>query len=95
MNWLLAVLSETPTPIPLEAPDDTFNSPGLVGFLVTFAVAGLAVLLFFDMNRRVRRTRYREEIRQRLAEEQAAMDAGEQPGRPNRPEPPAPPQRNP
>lgn len=95
MNWLLALLSETPTPIPLEAPDDTFNSPGLVGFLVTFAVAGIAVLLFFDMNRRVRRTRYRQEIRQRLAEEQAAAGDGEAQGRPSRPEPPAPPKRNP
>lgn len=94
MNWLLAVLSETPTPIPLEAPDDTFNSPGLIGFLVTFAVAGIAVLLFFDMNRRVRRTRYREEIRQRLADEQAAIDSGDQIGRLNRPEPPAPPKRD-
>lgn len=95
MDWLLRVLAETPTPIPLETVDDTFNSPGLVGFLVTFAVAGLAVLLFFDMNRRVRRTRYRQEIRQRLADEQAAgmvngSDAG---GKPARPEPPAPPQR--
>lgn len=93
MNWLLALLSETPTPVPLETVDDTFNSPGLVGFLVTFAVAGLAVLLFFDMNRRVRRTRYRQEIRERLAAEQAVEGEGEQPGRPNRPEPPAPPQR--
>lgn len=94
MHWLLAVLSETPTPIPLEAPDETFNSPGLVGFLVTFAVAGIATLLFFDMNRRVRRTRYRQEIRQRLAEEQATANEGDQPGRPSRPEPPAPPRRD-
>lgn len=94
MNWLLAVLSETPTPIPIETVDDTFRSPGMVGFLVTFAVAGLAVFLFFDMNRRVRRTRYRQEIRERLAAEQAG-EGGEsdQGDRPVRPEPPAPPKR--
>jgi uncharacterized integral membrane protein len=95
MNWLLALLAENPTPIPLEAPDETFNSPGLVGFLVTFAVAGIAVLLFFDMNRRVRRTRYRQEIRQRLADEQGGDGVGDsKPMRPTRPEPPAPPSRS-
>ena len=94
MNWLLALLSETPTPVPLETVDDTFNSPGMVGFLVTFAVAGLAVLLFFDMNRRVRRTRYRQEIRERLAAEQASEGESDDGGhRPARPEPPAPPKR--
>jgi hypothetical protein len=32
------------------------------------------VLLVFDMNRRIRRTRYREEIREKLAQERAAAD---------------------
>jgi hypothetical protein len=77
MRWLLSVLTETQSPVPLETVDDTFNSPGLVGFVATFLMAGLSVLLIFDMNRRVRRTRYREEIRQKLAAEQSEDQATE------------------
>lgn len=82
----LALWSETPTPVA----DDTYNSPGTIGFIVTFAVAVLAVVLFFDMNRRVRKTRYRSEIRQRLAEEELGNI---EIAKPERPEPPARPQR--
>lgn len=40
MDFLLAILIEvTATPIPV--PDDTYNSPGLIGFIVTFSVAGI------------------------------------------------------
>lgn len=89
MNLLMLVLTEaatTPTPVP----DDTYNSPGTVGFLVTFAVAAMAVGLIFDMNRRVRRTRYRTEIRQKLAaEELANLEVS----KPERPEPPKKPNR--
>ena len=71
MDFLLAILIEvTATPIPV--PDDTYNSPGTIGFVVTFSVAGLAVALIFDMNRRVRNTRYRTEIRAKLAAEELA-----------------------
>lgn len=70
MRWLISVLSETQTPVPLETIDETFYSPGMIGFVATFLMAGLSVLLIFDMNRRVRRSRYREEIRQKLAAEQ-------------------------
>lgn len=90
MEFLLlaiSLLTETPTPVA----DDTYNSPGTIGFIVTFAVAVMAVLLFFDMNRRVRKTRYRSEIRQRLAEEELGnMEIG----KPERPAPPAKPQRS-
>jgi hypothetical protein len=62
MDFLLsALLAVTTSPTPV--PDDTYNSPGTIGFIATFGVALIAVGLFFDMNRRVRRTRYRSEIR--------------------------------
>jgi hypothetical protein len=53
--------------------DDTWYSPGVVGFLATFGVAAAAILIIFDMTRRVRRVRYRAEIVQKLdLEEQLA-----------------------
>ena len=56
-------------------PSQTWYSPGIVGFLLTFFVAGGAVLLIFDMVRRIRRVRYRAEIQEKLANEQAAAEA--------------------
>jgi hypothetical protein len=89
MDFLLtAILAATTTPTPI--PDDTYNSPGTIGFIATFGVALIAVGLFFDMNRRVRRTRYRAEIRQKLAaEELLNMEVA----KPERPAPPAKPNR--
>ncbi len=46
--------------------DDTWYSPGVVGFLATFGVAAAAIFIIFDMTRRVRRVRYRAEIVQKL-----------------------------
>ena len=59
------------TPSPTANPAETYSSPGTVGFLFTFAVAAIAVLLIMDMTRRMRRVRYREEIREKLAAEAA------------------------
>ncbi len=89
MDFLLSVLlaaTTTPTPVP----DDTYSSPGTIGFIATFGVALIAVGLFFDMNRRVRRSRYRTEIRQRLAEEELT---NLEVAKPERPAPPAKPNR--
>lgn len=89
MDFLLSVLlaaTTTPTPVP----DDTYNSPGTIGFIATFGVALISVGLFFDMNRRVRRSRYRTEIRQRLAEEELT---NLEIAKPERPAPPAKPNR--
>lgn len=77
MKTLALILATTPTPSPTEDPANTFYSPGTIGFLLTFFVAGSAVLLIFDMVRRVRRVRYRAEIQEKLAaEEQAKEQAG-------------------
>jgi hypothetical protein len=88
VNFLLSfgLLATMPTPVA----DDTYNSPGTIGFIITFAVAVGAVFLFFDMNRRIRNTKYRSEIREKLAQEDLASFRGE---KPNRPEPPTKPQR--
>ena len=68
----LHIRAASPTPSPSPAPD--FNpdtvTPGLVGFGITFLIAAAVVLLVLDMVRRIRRVRYREEIRQKLDEEQ-------------------------
>ena len=65
-----------PTQPPGFVGDENLVTPGVVGFIVTFAIAAATVLLIIDMTRRIRRTRYREEIREKLANEQqdAATD---------------------
>lgn len=57
-------------------PDFDPNSvtPTWVGFAVTFLVAVATVLLLMDMVRRVRRTRYRGEIQERLEAERQVAD---------------------
>jgi hypothetical protein len=49
------------------------SSPGTLGWVFTFAVAIAAGFLIFDMVKRIRRVRYRDEVRQELTEEQAAI----------------------
>ncbi len=73
---LAAVLASTPTPSPTSTvPDASQVTPGVVGFLATFAVAVVTVLLILDMVRRVRRLRYRE-----LQAEQDALREQERDG---------------
>ena len=68
----IAIWLETEAPSDVVI-DDTWYSPGVVGFLATFGVAGAAIFIIFDMTRRVRRVRYRAEIVQKLdIEEQSA-----------------------
>ena len=66
-NFLFWLATEAPSDVVI---DDTWYSPGVVGFLATFGVAGAAILIIFDMTRRVRRVRYRAEIVQKLDLEQ-------------------------
>lgn len=55
-------------------------TPTWLGFLITFLVAVAAVALMWDMVRRIRRTRYRGEVREELeAEARAAADADTDP----------------
>ena len=66
-NFLFWLASEAPSDVVI---DDTWYSPGVVGLLANFGVAGAAILIIFDMTRRVRRVRYRAEIVQKLDLEQ-------------------------
>lgn len=54
----------------LIAADDEFDpdtvTPGIWGFVVTFGLMVVVVLLILDMVRRIRRTNYRAEVRERL-----------------------------
>ena len=68
----IVILATTPTPQP------NFNensvTPTWVGFAATFGVAAIVVLLCIDMVRRVRRVRYRGEIREQLEAEREAAE---------------------
>lgn len=62
-NVAIWLATEAPSDIVI---DDTWYSPGVVGFLATFGVAGVAIFIVFDMTRRVRRVRYRAAIVEKL-----------------------------
>jgi hypothetical protein len=68
-EWAMAA---TPTPDPNFDPNAV--TPQWIGFLATFLVAVATVLLVVDMTRRIRRVRYREEIRTALEAERDAAD---------------------
>jgi hypothetical protein len=92
MNYL-SILSETGAPGEVII-DDTWYSPGVVGFVATFSMGAAAVLIVFDLVRRVRRVRYRAEIAEKLDIEQ--MEKGLQSDSPDlriKPERPAPPEK--
>jgi len=66
---IVAIADPTPTPAPGFTGDPNLISPGIAGFLVTAFVAVATVLLILDMTRRIRRVRYRAEVRERLESE--------------------------
>jgi len=68
----------TPSPMPTSSVSDDAVTPGVIGFLVTAAIVVVVVFLIIDMVRRMRRVRYREEARERIAaelEQQASASA--------------------
>jgi hypothetical protein len=54
--------------------DPNTVTPGPIGFVAIFLVAAATILLGFDMVRRIRRTTYRAEIKERLEAEIAAKE---------------------
>jgi hypothetical protein len=70
----LAAAVTTPSPTPTAEFDPDTVSPGPIGFIAIFFVAIVVLLLMVDMTRRIRRTRYREEIRGRLEAEKLEAD---------------------
>lgn len=87
-----------PDPSVSADPANTFYSPNIIGFLGTFILVLGAILIIFDMVRRIRRINYRAQIQERLAAEQASKistdgaPAAPKPAR-TRPAPPAKPTR--
>ena len=59
--WVAVLAATTPTPSSSEAPDPDSISPGVTGFIATFALVVACLLLFVSMARRVRRMQYRAE----------------------------------
>jgi hypothetical protein len=61
------VLAQSLIP-PIEV-DPNLVTPGVFGFIATFIVGIGVLLVALDMNRRIRRNRYRGEISERLDRE--------------------------
>lgn len=79
MNALVLGFTTLASTLVILAEEEDFDpntvTPGVIGFIITFLVAAATVLIVIDMNRRVRRTRYRTEIREKLqAEQDDAVD---------------------
>jgi hypothetical protein len=75
LHAFLPLAAPTPTPFPDYTGDPNLITPGVVGFIAIFVVAVATVFLLIDMTRRIRRSRYREEVRIKLEAEQAEADA--------------------
>jgi len=70
------LVSSTPTPSPSPAVNPDLVTPGPWGFVVFAFLGVVVILLVWDMLRRVRRARYREEVSAELdAEQEAAAQA--------------------
>ena len=67
-----ATPSPEPTLYPAFEGDPNSVTPGVIGFLATAFIAIVTVLIIVDMNRRVRRVRYRELAQDTIRAEQDA-----------------------
>lgn len=70
-------LANEPTPAPTPVIDETLVTPGVVGFGATLLVALATIALAIDMVRRIRRVRYREQVRAEIAAERDGTTAPE------------------
>ncbi len=71
----MLALADTPMPTPTMTVDPQSVTPGFVGFAAVVVLLIAVILLILDMNRRIRRVRYREEVREELDAEEAALAA--------------------
>jgi hypothetical protein len=60
--------------------DPNTVTPGIWGFVVTFLLMVVVVLLILDMVRRIRRTNYRAQVREQLDAEARDAELGEADG---------------
>lgn len=75
---MLPFADQTPMPTPTSTVDPTLVTPGFVGFAIVAVLVVAVFLLIWDMNRRIRRVRYREEVREELDAEEARAREAEQ-----------------
>ena len=71
----LQLAAPSPTPFPAYTGNANLITPGVWGFIAILLVGVATIFLLVDMTRRIRRSRYREEVRIKLEEEQEAADA--------------------
>lgn len=73
MYSTLALLAADSTPMPTYTGDPNQVTPGFVGFALMALIVVAVFVIIWDMQRRIRRTRYREEANDALdlAEQQA------------------------
>jgi large-conductance mechanosensitive channel len=75
--WLATAATPSPSPTPGEFTGDVnIVTPGIIGFIVTFLIAVATVFLIIDMTRRVRRVRYRDQVRAELEAERETETDG-------------------
>ena len=65
-------------PLLVRSAEEEFDpdtvTPGIWGFVLTFLIMVVVVLLVLDMVRRIRRVNYRAEVREQLEAERAAQE---------------------
>ncbi|HMH59138.1 MAG TPA: hypothetical protein VK537_08155 [Galbitalea sp.] len=71
----LHLAAPSPTPFPDYTGNPDLITPGVWGFIAILVVGIATIFLLIDMTRRIRRSRYREEVRIKLEAEQAAAEA--------------------
>lgn len=71
-SWIISMATPSPTPSPVKQPDPELVTPGFLGFAIVAILVIAVVALVWDMQRRIRRTRYRAEIDAELDAEQQA-----------------------
>lgn len=82
LHTLVALVLEIDPPSTPPAFDGNPDlvTPGVVGFIITFAIALITVLLIVDMVRRIRRVRYRAAVQADIAAEVDAAKPPTEPG---------------
>lgn len=80
MSTILTAIAAAPSPSPSVVPDVDVT-PGVAGFIAIALVAVVTILLVVDMTRRIRRTRYRAEIRERLEADAGDRTTTDEPAR--------------
>jgi len=72
---MLTIIAQLP--VVQAEPDPNSVTPGAIGFVAIAVIGVLTLLLVLDMVRRLRRVRYRAQVREEIEQERLAGQAGE------------------